>query len=372
MRILITGGLGFIGINLARQFLLNGHEVVVIDNLSTQIHGDVPSIDLPDGLIVKRLDIRTISNRFDIVNGFDIVFHLAAETGTAQSMYNIVGYVDVNDCGTAALLEALSGAKKKPKVLVLASSRSVYGEGAYISPMDNEKVIQPESRKTKNLRESRWEQYDDDGHELIPIATKECIPFSPASVYAATKAAQELLVKSACNAIGIRPIILRFQNVYGEGQSLRNPYTGIISIFYNRIRQGLNIPIYEDGKESRDFIHISDVVGALVVAGLMDLPHGFVMNVGSGIRTTVSDLAELLVRVSGYNAEIETTGQYRLGDIRHCFADMEKAEREAGYTPKISLEEGLIRFCNWARNQPVHEDQLDAARDELRKKGLGN
>ena len=368
MKILITGGLGFIGQALARRLLAQGHGVVLLDTLSPQIHGDLPDVKPPPGAQVVRLDVLALATRPDVFEACDAVYHLAAETGTAQSMYRIGHYVQVNELGTAALLEGIAATTRRPSRLVLASSRSVYGEGAYRD--ESGRMVQPPPRTRDRLEAHRWEHEDSHGRRLTPIPTPESLAFSPGSVYAATKASQELLLRSACGALGMSSMILRFQNVYGEGQSLRNPYTGIISIFFNRARQGLGIPVYEDGLESRDFVHVDDVVDALVAALRAEAADGTVVNVGAGRPTTVSELARTMLHVSGLEVPITVTAQYRVGDIRHGFADLRRLQEVLGLQPRLSLEQGLMRFCNWAQDQPVHVDRLDQATSELKAKGL--
>jgi len=370
MKIAITGGMGFIGTALARRLLGAGHRVLLIDNLSPQIHGAIPAAILPAGADLERVDVRELHARPGCLEGCDAVYHLAAETGTAQSMYQIRNYVDVNEMGTAALLEAIASLAKRPTRFILASSRSVYGEGAYVDSREPERVLQPLPRTPEQLAAHRWEPVAADGAPLTPIATPESLPFAPGSIYAATKASQELLLRAAAPALGLTSAIFRFQNVYGEGQSLRNPYTGIISIFYNRARQGLPIPIYEDGEESRDFVHVDDIVDALVAALEADLPDGLVMNLGAGRATSVTTLVAELLAASGFDVPVGVTGQYRVGDIRHCFADLAAAREAIGFEPKVSLREGLSRFAAWASAQPAYEDRLDAAMAELQARKL--
>jgi len=370
MKIMVTGGLGFIGQALGAKLQSLGHEVVLIDSLTPQIHGALPVLNPPKGVNVVRLDIRDIARHADLVDGCGAIYHLAAETGTAQSMYRVQEYVAVNELGTAALIEAIASVSRRPKRVILASSRSVYGEGAYIAPNQPELLIQPDPRTPAQLAESVWEPRARDGTSLQAVATPESLPFSPGSIYAATKASQELLLRAAGPALGFKPIILRFQNVYGEGQSLQNPYTGIISIFFNRARQGMTIPVYEDGLESRDFIHIRDIVDGLVTALEADLPDGATMNLGAGAPTTVLELVDQLLKSSNLSVPVQVTGQYRVGDIRHCFADLTLARSLLGFEPKMTLAEGLSRFCNWAGSQPVHEDKLDEAAAELRARKL--
>jgi dTDP-L-rhamnose 4-epimerase len=372
MKILITGGLGFIGTSLALSLLEAGHAVVLVDNLSVQIHGALPEIERPDGAQVVRLDVRELAERHDVIDGCDVVYHLAAETGTAQSMYRMLDYVAINDLGTAALLAGIARCTRRPRKIVLASSRSVYGEGAYVSQSSPSRLVQPAPRGRKQLDAGVWDPIDADGTPLVAVATPESLPFAPGSVYAATKAAQELLLRSASFALGFELTVLRFQNVYGEGQSLRNPYTGIISIFFNRARQGLDIPVYEDGRESRDFVHVSDVVQALVRAIEDGLPSGAVINVGSGAPTSVHDLACQLLVAARLSVPVHISGQFRVGDIRHCYADLALARQLLGFEPRVSLLEGLTRFCAWASTQPPHADESSRATEELRRHGLTN
>jgi dTDP-L-rhamnose 4-epimerase len=372
MKIVITGGLGFIGQHLCSRLLSEGHDVLLIDSLTPQIHGDLPMVNIPNGASFVRLDICQIAERYELIDGADAIFHLAAETGTAQSMYQMSHYTRVNCEGTTALLEAIAKCTKRPKQIVLTSSRSVYGEGAYTPEDAPGPLVVAPARTRQALDSGHWEPRDESGQILKAVATPENFPFIPGSVYAATKAAQELLLISSSIALGMKATIFRLQNVYGEGQSLRNPYTGIISIFFNRVRQGLHIPVYEDGLESRDFVHISDVVTALTTSLKIALPSGIVMNVGSGIPTNVLQLAETLLKTSGFNVPIEVTGQYRLGDIRHCFADLSQLKKNLGFTPKVSLEEGLKGFCAWAISQPAHEDRSAKAEAELKERGLAN
>jgi dTDP-L-rhamnose 4-epimerase len=370
MKIVITGGLGFIGLYLSNRLLRNGHDVLLIDSLNTQIHGELPSVTPPPGARVVRMDILDIAARYELIDGSDAIFHLAAETGTAQSMYQMSHYTRVNCDGTSALLEAIAKCTRRPKQVVLASSRSVYGEGAYTLVDAPGQLVPAVPRSRVDLEAGRWETTDALGRPLAAVPTPESLPFSPGSVYAATKAAQELLLSSASIALGVRTTIFRFQNVYGEGQSLQNPYTGIISIFFNRARQGMHIPIYEDGLESRDFVHVSDVVDVLSASLETNLPNSIILNIGTGVATSVSHLAATLLKVSGFDVPVRVTGQFRLGDIRHCFADLSLTTKYIGFSPKMSLEDGLRGFCSWAVTQPVHKDRSTQAEAELKERGL--
>ncbi len=369
-RILITGGAGFIGTKLAERLVQIGHDVTVLDSLTPQIHGDVPAYRPPEGVRFLRADVRVLPEISELLDTQDAVFHLAAETGTGQSMYKIAQYVDVNEMGTASLLEALSKATRRKRRLVLASSRSIYGEGAYVDSAFPAKIIHPNSRSAEQLQRGDWNFVGANGKELTPVPTAEDLPAKPGSIYAATKKSQELLIGAAAEALDFTPAVLRFQNVYGEGQSLRNPYTGIISIFFNRIRQNLPINIFEDGLESRDFIHVSDVVTALVLALEEENQPETALNVGSGRQTTVLEVAQTLCRLAKLTPELRVSGDYRVGDIRHCFADVSAIKSAFGFVPSVGLEEGLSRFVDWASTQPAYEDKSAIATAELLARGL--
>lgn len=367
-KILITGGAGFIGQHLTRKLVDKGYRVVILDNLSKQIHGDNPEIPDFNGVDFFKGDVRDKDLLLEILPEIDAIYHLASETGTAQSMYEIERYVDVNVNGTSILIEAVAETNLKGIDFILSSSRSIYGEGAYLSK--NNKLFYPKSREYDQLSRGKWQLVSENGEELRPTATTEDSIPSPSSIYAATKYSQEMIVSIASTSLGMRSSILRFQNVFGEGQSLRNPYTGIISIFFNRIRQGLPINIYEDGEESRDFIYIDDIVDSLISSLERESMNNITVNVGSGKQTSVSQLASMIIEISGISAEKKITGDFRVGDIRHCFADLTKAKKELSFEPKYSLRKGLIRFCLWAEKQPIYEDKSEIALSELKDKGL--
>lgn len=372
MKTVITGGAGFIGSKLATRLLERGHDVAILDNLSPQIHGEIPNVLLPDGVDFRRCDIRDVDTQAEVIGEADAIFHLAAETGTGQSMYEIEKYVGVNEFGTAKLLQVLSACPRKPRKLILASSRSVYGEGAYADTQSGE-LVHPKPRSPDQLANAQWESLSQiAGRSIQPIATPESFPFAAGSVYAATKAAQELLMTAASPGLSAVTNVFRFQNVYGEGQSLRNPYTGIISIFFNRARQNMKIPLFEDGLPSRDFIHVEDIVRPLVDCLDADLQNGTTINLGSGIPTSIIELAEKLCAAGGFSVPIEVTGQYRVGDVRHCWADLELARKHLGFAPEVSLEDGLKRFATWAGQEPAYSDNSAAALRELKDKGLSS
>lgn len=374
--VLITGGAGFIGYHLTTALLHAGYKVRILDSLSTQVHGPLPTglewlradgIDFIRGSVTDRANVR------QAMQGIDTVVHLAAETGTGQSMYEIAHYNDVNVGGTALLLDELANdASRSVKRLVLASSRSVYGEGAYVCPSCSPEVrVYPDSRTMQQLSAHKWEhQCDRCGEELASVPTNEEDPTKPASIYAATKLAQEDLVRVASTALGIDFAILRLQNVYGEGQSLNNPYTGILSIFSTKIRRGQNLPIFEDGLETRDFVHVQDVANAFLSAVMKSGSINRVINVGVGTRTTVSDIAGHLSDAFGATRHLVTTSEYRLGDIRHNYADINRLESLLGYRPAIGISDGMIRFAEWVSSQPLPEDKLNQANAELKARKL--
>jgi dTDP-L-rhamnose 4-epimerase len=372
-RILVTGGAGFIGSHLVPVLLRAGHELRVLDTLSPQVHGALPGgvgwldargIEFVRGSVTSAADVRAA------LDGVDAVVHLAAETGTGQSMYEIARYSGVNIQGTATLLEAL--ADQRVKRLVLASSRSVYGEGAYVcEACAPDRRVYPESRSAEQLAAHRWEpECTSCGAALSARPTREDDRVRPASVYAATKLAQEDLVRVACGARGIGYAILRLQNVYGEGQSLHNPYTGVLSIFSTRIRRGLHVPLFEDGHETRDFVHVDDVASAFVAALRSEVPVNQVINVGAGRATSIGEVAARLAHAFGAAANTVVTGQYRLGDIRHNCADIGRLRAVLGCEPHVELTTGLKRFAAWVATQPLPEDRLDQANAEMKARKL--
>lgn len=376
VRILVTGGAGFIGSHLTPALLRAGFEVRIVDNLSPQIHGpltsrpswlDDRSIEFIHGSVTSEKDMRAA------VVGVDAVVHLAAETGTGQSMYEIARYNSVNTQGTAVLLDILANDSGHPvQRVLLASSRSVYGEGAYICEVCSlDRRVYPDSRTAKQLAAHRWDHLCEScGAVLTAVRTREDDQVKPASIYGATKFAQEELVRIACSSLGIGYAILRLQNVYGEGQSLNNPYTGILSIFSTRIRRGLPLPIFEDGQETRDFVHVEDVANSLVASLQTETPANRAINVGVGLKTTVMEIASHLSAAFNVSPNLIVTGQYRRGDIRHNWADIGRLRDILGYEPQIGLADGLRRFAAWVESQPLPEDKLDKANAELKVRNL--
>ena len=378
--VLITGGAGFIGSHLSKLMLSKRLRVRILDPLSVQVHGVLPAglewmrdshIEFIRGSVTERADVERA------LEGADYLVHLAAETGTGQSMYQVARYNEVNSQGTALIFDVLANSKLRTvKRVVLASSRSVYGEGAYRCVMAGcigatQHRQYPQTRLPAQLARHEWEpRCSTCGRPLECLPTNEDDRISPASIYAATKYGQEDLVRIGCESLGLGYAILRLQNVYGEGQSLNNPYTGILSIFSTRVRRNLELTVFEDGMESRDFVHVSDVVEAMACALDVGTPVNTVLNVGSGVPTSVLEVATKLSEALGKAPRIRVTGEYRIGDIRHNFADVSRLSGMLGYEPKVDLSEGLKRFCDWVLTQPLPEDQLGRANAELKIRKL--
>ena len=376
-KILITGGAGFIGSNLALALLKKGHQVTVLDNLSEQIHGKNPEETSPLYLSIKnkvQFIKGTVACRETLreaVADNTVIVHLAAETGTGQSMYEIQHYTDVNIGATALLLDILTNEKHSVKKVVVASSRAIYGEGKYYNKTKNT-FVYPLQRTDEDMQKGDFEVKDPQNHSdvLELVATTEDAIIHPTSVYGITKQVQEQLVMTVCPTIGIAGVAFRYQNVYGPGQSLKNPYTGILSIFSTQIKNGNGINIFEDGKETRDFVFISDVVDATVLGIEKETANNQVFNVGTGVATDVITVAKELSNNYGIQVSITISGNYRLGDIRHNYADITKARQLLGFEPKISFKEGLKQFTDWVNTQEVEEDKYQQSIDEMKAKGL--
>ena len=376
-KILITGGAGFIGSNLALALLKRGHQVTVLDNLSEQIHGKNPEETSSLYLSIKNkvhFIKGTVACRETLQKAIaenTVIVHLAAETGTGQSMYEIQHYTDVNIGATALLLDILTNEKHSVKKVVVASSRAIYGEGKYYNKTKNT-IVYPLQRTDNDMQKGDFEVKDPQNHSdvLELVATTEDAIIHPTSVYGITKQVQEQLVMTVCPTIGIAGVAFRYQNVYGPGQSLKNPYTGILSIFSTQIKNGNGINIFEDGKETRDFVFISDVVDATVLGIEKESANNQVFNVGTGVATDVITVATELSNNYGIQVPITISGNYRLGDIRHNYADITKAKQLLGFEPKISFKEGLKQFTNWVNTQEIEEDKYQQSIDEMKAKGL--
>jgi len=373
--ILITGGAGFIGSNIALALINRGYQVTILDNLSVQIHGDFPENTSPlyQSIYGKVFFIQgstTLRNDWEkALVGQDAVIHLAAETGTGQSMYEVQRYVDVNIGGTAILLDILANSTHSIKKIIVASSRAIYGEGKYQCP-DHGNVY-PTERLDSEMSEGDFGCKCPVCHKEVKLlATTEDSKIHPTSVYGITKQNQEQMVLTVGKSLGIASAAFRYQNVYGPGQSLSNPYTGILSIFSTRIKNGNEINIFEDGKETRDFVYIDDVVNATILGLEKEESNGQVYNIGTGISTDVLTVAHTLCKNYGVEVPLKISGNYRLGDIRHNFADITKARDELGFKPKWSFEQGISAFTQWVNTQPVNGDKYEYSIEEMKKKGL--
>lgn len=367
-KILITGGAGFIGSHLADELLAHGYEVRVLDSLLEQVHG--PDVQRPPYLnkeveLVEG-DVRDKEILKQALKGVDAVYHFAARVGVGQSMYEIKEYMDVNDIGTSVLMEVLM--KNPVEKLVVASSMSIYGEGLYKSAEG--KVFHHVERSLHQLREGAWEPRDDKGGILTPIPTPETKVPALASVYALSKYDQERLALICGQAYNIPTVALRFFNVYGSRQALSNPYTGVLAIFASRFLNNKPPLIFEDGRQQRDFVHVRDVALACRLA--LEVPEAAnqVFNVGGGTPFTVEEIAQKVGAILNKEAVLpKISGKYRVGDIRHCFADIAKAKAILGYIPQVPFEEGMEELASWLTDQ-IAIDYVDQAEQELSARGL--
>lgn len=370
-RVLITGGAGFIGSNLAFCLLNKGYEVTVLDNFSEQVHGSNKS--LPDKIKnkVKFIygDVTCKEDWLKAIDGQDAIIHLAAETGTGQSMYEIERYTRVNILGTSIMLDILTNHKHNIKKIIVASSRAVYGEGKY--SCQEHGCVYPLSRENRLMNSGDFDlKCPICNQKLILLATDEESRINATSVYGITKYNQEQMVLTVGKSLNIPSIAFRYQNVYGPGQSLSNPYTGILSIFSTRIANGNGINVFEDGRESRDFVYIDDVVNATILGLEKENANYEVLNVGSGVATDVITVTQLLKKAYNSEVDIFISGNYRLGDIRHNYADLSKISKLLGYKPSVSFEEGIINFVKWVKNQDIKEDNYEKSINEMKEKGL--
>ena len=372
--VLITGGAGFIGSGLARRLVESGRTVTVLDSLLPQVHGEDPRSTSPllrslDG--VAQVIEGSVNSADDIrraLSGATIVIHLAAETGTGQSMYEIDRYVAANVGGTAKLLDILANEDHSVSRIVVASSRSIYGEGAYRT--GDGRVVYPAHRSEVDMAAGDFAVHMAGEGDLEMIPTDESAKLHPSSVYGITKQMQESLIMTVGPTIGVETVALRYQNVYGPGQSLKNPYTGILSIFSTLIRQGKDINIFEDGLESRDFVYIDDVVEATFLAATHPDAPGGTFNVGSGVATTVNDVVASLFAAFGTEVPARVSGNFRLGDIRHNIADTRRLRDILGFTASVGFEEGLSRFVEWVLEEPVEGDSYERSLEEMASRNL--
>jgi dTDP-L-rhamnose 4-epimerase len=367
MKILITGGAGFIGSHVADELLNRGHHVRALDNLSSQVHG-------PEAMRPRYLhrdvefvcgDVRDADAVRRALEGIDAVYHFAAAVGVGQSMYEVDHYTSVNNRGTAVLLEALIA--HPVERLIVASSMSLYGEGLYRSA--DGALHEGKERPLEQLRAADWDVRGGDGAVLEPIATPETKTPALSSIYALSKFDQERMCLLIGRAYGIPTVALRFFNVFGTRQALSNPYTGVLAIFASRLLNGNAPLIFEDGLQRRDFVSVYDIAQACRLA--LDVPAaaGRALNVGSGTPYTIRDVAAMLSGILGKRIEPEICGKYRVGDIRHCFADISEARAVLGYEPRVTLEDGLVELAEWLQDQAAVDRVEDASR-ELAARGL--
>jgi dTDP-L-rhamnose 4-epimerase len=366
--VLVTGGAGFIGSHLADELLAHGYRVKVLDVLHPQVHGEGRKrpayldrkVELIAGDVCDKVAVRRA------LEGVDAVFHFAAAVGVGQSMYEVAHYTRVNDLGTAVLLEALI--ERPVERLVVASSMSLYGEGLYRNAAGQ--VREAAERTIEQLKRGDWEVRDASGEILQPAPTPETKMPAIASVYALSKYDQERLCLMIGRAYGIPTVALRFFNAYGPRQALSNPYTGVLAIFASRLLNDSAPTIFEDGLQQRDFVSVHDVARACRLALEVDEAAGEVFNIGSGRPQTVRDIASRLARVVGKeHLRPQILGKYRVGDIRHCFADITKAREVLGYEPQMTLDDGMAELASWLEGQAA-VDRVAQASAELSQRGL--
>ena len=359
-RVLITGGAGFIGSHLADELLAAGYSVRALDVLVDQVHeGDRPEYLSPDVELIPG-DVRSEDVVRGALESVDAVVHLAARVGVGQSMYEQADYAAANTVGTAVLLDAL--AERPVRKLIVASSMSVYGEGAY-------EPVPAVERTREQLERREWEPRGAGGEELIPVPTPETKQPALSSVYALTKFDQERLCLLFGSAYSVPAVALRLFNVYGPRQALSNPYTGALAIFASRLLNDNAPVVYEDGAQTRDFVHVSDVARAFRFALERDGADGRVLNAGSGRATSVLEIAHTIAGLLGKEIDPELPGTFRAGDIRHCIADVSLARELLGFEAQVALEDGLAELAEWLQTQPA-TDRFDRAAAELAERGL--
>ncbi|RWO84820.1 SDR family NAD(P)-dependent oxidoreductase [Mesorhizobium sp.] len=364
-RILVTGGCGFIGRHVVQELVEHGYAVCILDALLEQVHGS-EAISLPAGAELIKGDVRDRAAVAEALQGVDATVHLAAEVGVGQSMYEIARYVGANDLGTATLLEALI--KHPVERIVVASSMSVYGEGLYATP--GGRRVDNARRQASDVKSGQWNPLSAADESLSPLPTDEEKPVDLASIYALTKYAQERAVLIFGDAYGVDALALRLFNVFGAGQALSNPYTGVLANFASRLANGQRPMIFEDGEQKRDFVHVRDVARAFRLALEQRQARGHVINIGSGRAYAISEVARLLADAMGVpDHRPEILGKARAGDIRNCFADISKARELLGFEPQHRLEDSLDEFVAWVRNTVAIDRGADMKR-ELEERGL--
>jgi dTDP-L-rhamnose 4-epimerase len=370
VRILVTGGAGFIGSFLVDRFLASGHEVRILDSLDPQVHPGGTPARPPAGVELRAGDIRDRARCAEALAGVDVVVHAAAAVGVAQSLYRVEHYVDVNVRGTATLLECLAERREPLQRLVVLTSMTGYGEGLYRRPSDG-RLMRVSVRTEADIQRGGWEcRCPESGEELEPVGTPETAALMAGNVYALTKRYQEELALSLGAVYGFPVTCLRLFNVYGPRQSLSNPYTGVLAIFLSRLLTGRPPVVYEDGRQTRDFVSVHDVAAAVGLALDSPAAAGEGNNIGSGVPRAIGPVARTLAAVVGCpETEPTITGEFRRGDIRHCTADIDRARRLLGYEPRVAWEDGLAELVEWCRGA-LASDRFAQADGELRARGL--
>jgi len=370
MRVLITGGAGFIGSHLADRLLSDGHEVRALDDLDPQVHEGGARPDYLDPAVeLVVADVRDHDALGKAMDDADAVVHFAAAVGVGQSMYEIERYTAINSLGCAALLEEVVARRDRIRKVLVASSMSIYGEGQHANPQTGEHGLAPGLRPEAQLARREWDVLADDGTPLVPEPTSEEKPLRPTSVYAVGKRDHEELTLAVGAAYGIPAVALRFFNVYGARQALSNPYTGVAAIFASRLLNARPPVVFEDGRQSRDFVHVTDIAAGIEAAREPGKGDYRAINLGTGVSTSVLRVAEVLARELGVEVEPELRQEYRAGDIRHCFGDISLARQELGYEPRVAFDDGMSELAGWLAGQEA-EDRVEEATAALVERGL--
>jgi dTDP-L-rhamnose 4-epimerase len=370
MRVLITGGAGFIGSHLADRLLADGYEVRALDSLDRQVHQSGERPDYLDPEVELHVgDVRDHEAVRRALEDVDAVVHFAAAVGVGQSMYEIERYTSINAIGAAVVLEEALERRDAIRKLLVASSMSIYGEGQYRNPRTGETGLAPWLRPESQLSARNWDVLADDGTPLEPEPTAETKPLRPTSIYAIGKRDHEEMFLAVGAAYGIPAVALRFFNVYGERQALSNPYTGVAAIFSSRLLNDRRPVVFEDGRQTRDFIDVRDIARCCELALVRDGADGRTLNVGTGIPTSIIEVARVIAAGLGKELEPEIRNEFRAGDIRHCYADTRLAEELLGFDAEIPFEAGMEELLTWLEGQEA-ADSVDAAREALVSRGL--
>lgn len=366
--ILVTGGAGFIGSFLVDELVKKGHIVRIFDNLEKQVHNGKKLSYINNKAQFIKGDVRNRSSLLKALKGIDAVYHLAAAVGVAQSNYEIKKYVDVNTGGTANLLDILVNEKHSVKKLITISSMTGFGEGNYECTKCG--IVRPPLRQEKQLLKKDWNIYCTNCHKIVnPVPTEDDAKEYPSSIYAITKKSQQDMVLLNASLYNFPTVVLRGFNVYGPRQSLSNPYTGVSAIFISRLKNNREAICYEDGSQSRDFVSVHDVVRAFILALEKDEANGHVINIGSGIPTSIKEIAIIIAKTLEKENLVKISGEYRKNDTKHCYANISKAKKILGWKPKISLKKGFEELVKWGEKEKA-VDTFSEAENELKKKGL--